>query len=52
MVFTKCLGREGFGNPSTMASNNAAVDMDSMPTVEVINTYLARNQEEVVLRPK
>ena len=37
---TLCLGSEGVGHPSTVASNYAAVDMASILNVEVIRTSL------------
>ena len=46
---TLCLGSEGVGHPSTVASNYDAVDMTSILTVEVIgNSLVSRRREGVV----
>ena len=48
---TLCLGSEGVGYPSMVASNYDAVDMTSILTVEVIGTSLvSRRREGVVCR--
>ena len=45
------LGSEGVGNPSTVALADDAVEITSMPTVEVIGTSLvARRHEGTVFR--
>ena len=45
------LGSEGVGNPSTVALTDDAVEITSMPTVEVIGTSLvARRHEGTVFR--
>ena len=45
------MGREGGGNPFTVASTDAVVKLTYMAAVGVVKTYLTRKQEGVVRRP-
>ena len=45
-----CLESEGLGNPYTVASIYDAINMTSIPTVEVIRTSLVAIRHDVIVR--